>query len=115
MLASLLYVAPHIYSVTEQGIIHCYNAKTGEIVWRNRIGGKHSASPIFADGRIYFLAEADGESTVIEPGDKFKELAKNTLGELCKASMAVSGKNIIIRGEHNLYCIGPPPADAAGE
>jgi hypothetical protein len=60
-------------------------------------------------------AEADGESTIIVPGAEYKEIARNTLGELCKASMAVAGKNIIIRGEHNLYCIGPAPADAAGE
>jgi outer membrane protein assembly factor BamB len=115
MLASPIFIAPHVYTVTEQGIIHCFDAQTGESVWKHRIGGKHSASPIFADGRIYFLAEADGESTIIVPGAEYKEIARNTLGELCKASMAVAGKNIIIRGEHNLYCIGPAPADAAGE
>jgi len=111
MLASLLYAEPYVYSITEQGIIHCMNATSGEIVWRNRIGGKHSSSPIFADGRIYFLSELEGESVVIEAGGEFKELARNVLGEKCKASMAVSGRNIFIRTERNMLCIGPSPVE----
>ena len=82
---------------------------TGESVWNKRIGGKHSASPILAEGRIYFLSEPDGEATVIETGPEYKKIARNTLGELCKASMAVSQGNIFIRSEHNLFCIGESP------
>ena len=66
-LASMLYVA-YIYSVSEKGVVTCFDAADGEIVWQERIEGKHSASPVYADRRIYFLAEEDGETVVIEPG-----------------------------------------------
>ncbi|MCP4506590.1 MAG: serine/threonine protein kinase, partial [Fuerstiella sp.] len=84
----------------------CFRAATGDVVWQERIGGKHSASPIYADGRIYFLTEAEGETVVIESGPKLKILARNRVDEKCKASMAVSQGNLFIRSEHHLFCIG---------
>jgi len=109
-LASMLYIKPHLYGVTDKGVVHCYDAQTGKVVWRERIEGKHSSSPIYADGHIYFLEEATGESVVIQAGTKFKQVARNMLGEKCKASMAVSQGNLFIRSEQHLYCIGPRPA-----
>ena len=109
-LASMLYIKPHLYGVTDKGVVHCFDARTGEVVWRERIEGKHSSSPIYADGKIYFLEEATGESVVIEAGSKFKPIARNALGEKCKASMAVSQGNLFIRSERHLYCIGPSPS-----
>lgn len=108
-LASMLYVKPYIYSVTDKGIATCFRAATGDVVWQERIGGKHSSSPIYADGRIYFLTEAEGESVVIEPGPQLKILARNRLDEMCKASMAVSQRNVFIRSEQHLFCIGEGP------
>ena len=108
-LSSLLYVAPHIYAVTDAGIVNCFDAQTGEGVWQKRIGGKHSASPIYADGNIYFLSEIDGETIIIKPGDKFEEVARNSLGETCKASIAVSQGNLFIRSDKHLFCIGDRP------
>ncbi len=109
-LASLLYVKPHLYSVTDAGIATCFDAASGEIVWQERVGGKHSSSPVYADGRIYMLTEEEGESVVIAAGPEFKILARNKLDERCKACMAVSQGNLFIRSEKNLYCIGDPPA-----
>lgn len=105
-LASLLLANDLIYAVTDTGVLSCIDAKTGEQVWKKRIGGKHSASPILAEGRIYFLSEPDGEAIVIEAGPEYKEIARNTLSEVCKASMAVSQGNIFIRSEHSLFCVG---------
>lgn len=105
-LASMLYVKPYIYSVTDTGIVTCFLADTGDIAWQERIGGKHSASPIYADGRIYFLTEAEGESVVIEAGPNLKILARNRIDEKCKASIAVSQGNLFIRSEQHLFCIG---------
>ena len=65
----------------------------------------HSASPVFADGRIYVLSE-DGVTLVLSPGPKFEEVARNSLGETCLASMAVSQGRFYIRSATNLYCIG---------
>jgi outer membrane protein assembly factor BamB len=105
-LASLLYVKPYLYSVTDAGVVTCFEAATGDIVWQERIGGKHSSSPIYADGKIYFLSEAEGETTVIAAGGEFKVLARNTIGEKCKASMAASQGNLFIRTERSLLRIG---------
>lgn len=108
-LASMLYVQPHLYSVSDDGVVTCFLAATGEIVWQDRIGGKHSASPVYADGKIYFLSEVEGESVVIEAGTKLKILSRNRLGEKCKASIAVSQGNLFIRTEQTLYCVGERP------
>ena len=101
---SPIYVKPHLYAITDGGIATCYNPTNGEIIWQERVGGNFSASPVYADGKIYFLSEA-GETTVIEAGPQFKILAKNPLGEKCQASMAVSGKRLFIRSDKNLFCI----------
>jgi outer membrane protein assembly factor BamB len=109
-LSSLLYVAPYVYSVTNAGIANCFDARTGDQVWQKRIGGEHSASPVHADGLIYFLSETEGESVVIEAGPKYKEVARNRVGEMCKASMAVSQGNLFIRSDRHLFCIGAAPS-----
>lgn len=109
--SSLLYVKPYVYAVTDGGIATCYKGESGDIVWQERVGGNHSASPVYVDGRIYFLSE-QGETVVIEAGSDFKIAARNNLGEKCQASFAVSQKQIFIRTEKNLYCVGQAASDA---
>ena len=75
------------------------------LIWQERIGGTHAASPIYADGKIYFLS-MEGESTIIEAKPEFNILAKNMINERCQASFAASQKQLFIRSEKNLYCIG---------
>jgi outer membrane protein assembly factor BamB len=102
--ASPLLVGNELYMVTDNGIASCVDAKTGKEYWRARVGGNYSASPIYADGRIYFLSE-EGESVVIAPGQQLKHLATNQLDGRTLASMAVSGGSIFIRSETHLYRI----------
>jgi len=102
---SLLYVSPRLYSISDEGIANCIQGATGEILWRQRIGGKFSPSPVYADGKVYFLSEK-GKATVVEEGPQFKVVAENELGETCCASPAVSQGNLFIRTEKALYCIG---------
>jgi outer membrane protein assembly factor BamB len=102
---SFLYADGLLFAVNDSGIAQCLQAATGEQLWQQRIGGQHSASPILADGRVYFLSDG-GETTVIEAGRTFKLVAKNNLGEKCQASPAVSRRQIFIRAERHLYCIG---------
>ena len=102
---SMLYVKPYLYLVTEAGVAKCLKAATGEVIWRERLGDRYSASPVWADGKIYFLSEK-GTTTVIQEGTEFKVFAENELNETCKASPAVSQGNIFLRSEKNLYCIG---------
>lgn len=102
---SLLYVRPYLYTITDGGIAHSYKAENGEIVYAERVGGNHSASPVYAEGKIYFLSET-GETTVIEAGPEFKIVSRNPLNEKCQASIAGSWGNLFIRTDKNLFCIG---------
>jgi hypothetical protein len=90
--------------VSDIGIATSLDAKTGAINWQARLGGNYSASPVFADGRIYFLAE-EGVATVIAPGKEFRRLAMNTLDGATLPSMAVSRGSIFIRTDSHLYRI----------
>ncbi|HKQ75006.1 MAG TPA: PQQ-binding-like beta-propeller repeat protein [Blastocatellia bacterium] len=99
---SPLLVGDELYMVSDNGIASCVDAKSGAPNWQVRLGGNHSASPIYADGRIYFLSE-EGESAVIAPGKQFKELARNQLDGPTLASMAVSNGSIFVRSQTHLY------------
>jgi outer membrane protein assembly factor BamB len=99
---SPLAVGDELYVVTDGGIATCLDAKTGGVVWQQRLGGTYSASPVFADGRIYFLAE-QGVTTVIAPGREFRRLAANSLDGGLLASMAVSGGSLYLRTDSHLY------------
>jgi outer membrane protein assembly factor BamB len=101
---SPLLVGDELYLVSDNGIATCVDARTGKEYWRARVGGNHSASPIYADGRIYFLSE-EGQSVVIAPGQQLKHLATNQLDGLTLASMAVAGESIFIRSDTHLYRI----------
>jgi outer membrane protein assembly factor BamB len=86
------------------GMASCYEAASGTEVWRERLGGTYSASPILAGNRIYCFNE-EGKTTVIEAGRTFRKLAENTLPEGAKASPAASGKSLLIRTFNHLYCL----------
>jgi outer membrane protein assembly factor BamB len=101
---SPLAVGGELYVVNDGGIATCLDGKTGTILWQARLGGTYSASPVFADGRIYFPAE-QGVTTVIAPGRTFQRLATNTLDGALLASMAVSGGSLFLRSESHLYRI----------
>ncbi len=99
---SPVMVGELIFTVDDKGIATCLEAPTGEVVWRKRIGGKYSASPIYADGRIYFFSHED-KATVIEPARQYKELAVNKLDAGFMASPAVVGRAIYLRTKTHLY------------
>jgi outer membrane protein assembly factor BamB len=105
-MSSMLYVSSRLYLATETGVAKCFQAATGAVLWRERLGGKFSASPVWAEGKIYFLAEK-GKMTVVEDGPTFKIVAQNELGEKCCASPAISQGNLFIRTDKAVYCIGP--------
>lgn len=104
-LVSPLYVRPYLYTITRDNILHCIEASTGKIVWLRRLGGAYSASPVLTDGRIYVLSE-EGVTLVLRPGPQYDEVARNSIGETCLASMAVSQGHFYIRSSEHLYSIG---------
>ena len=107
--ASVLLHDGLIYMVDDGGIASCIDAKTGRKVVSKRIGGNYSASPLFADGRIYFFSE-DGKTTAIEPGREMKVLGESKLDAGFMASPAVDGNALILRTKTHLYRIEQPKA-----
>lgn len=102
---SLVLSGDLLFGVEDDGgMASCYDAKTGAEIWRERLGGNYSASPVLAEGRLYFFNE-DGKGVVIEAGRTFKKLAENTLADGGKASPAVAGKSLFFRSFKNLYRI----------
>jgi outer membrane protein assembly factor BamB len=101
---SPLLVGDHLYFVTDTGIASCVDAKSGTIRWQQRLNGNFSASPVFADGRIYFQSE-EGVTTVIAPGAEFRLLATNTLDGATLASMAVADGSMFLRTDRHVYRI----------
>ena len=109
--ASPIFVEGLIYLVSDDGIVNCIDAANGEPVWQKRIGGAFAASPIYAAGKIY-LCDRDGLTTIIKPGRKFDEVAKNTLDDGLMASPAVDGNALILRTKTHVYRIGRPNSES---
>jgi outer membrane protein assembly factor BamB len=101
---SLLLVKDLLFMIDDGGIASCLDAKTGAEIWRERVGGNYSASPVFAEGRIYFFSE-EGKTTVVEAGREFKKLAENKLEDGFMASPAIAGKAFFLRTKKQLYRI----------
>jgi outer membrane protein assembly factor BamB len=99
--ASMLVLGDELYFVSDAGIATCADPKTGTVHWSERLGGGFSASPVAADGRIYFQNET-GVGFVIKAGRTFELLAKNELAEPTLASYAVADGALFIRSEKYL-------------
>jgi outer membrane protein assembly factor BamB len=93
-----------VYLVSDDGIALCIDAKTGENVWRNRLGGNFSASPILVGDKLYFCSE-EGITTVIRAGRTFEKIASNDLEEPTLASPAAVDGALFIRTATALYRI----------
>ena len=99
--ASMLVLGNELYFVSDAGIASCADALTGEIHWSERLAGGFSASPIAAEGRVYFQNET-GTGYVLKAGKTFELLSKNDIGEPTLASYAVTNGAIFLRSEKYL-------------
>ncbi len=93
-----------IFMVSDNGILSCLDAKTGKLHYQERLGANFSASPLYADGRIYWQSE-EGETTAITPGREFRKLSSGTVEGQTYASLAVSGNSLFLRSATHLYRI----------
>jgi len=97
-----------LYILNNNGLFDAYNLKTGAEVYRQRlanVGSGFSASPIAADGKIYLSSE-DGDILVITAGEKFNQIATNSMGELLMATPALSEGVMYVRSATSLFAIG---------
>ena len=110
---SMIVVDDFLYGITDKGVIFCFDAGDGTEKWKRRFKGPVSASPVFANGMIYFTAE-NGQTMVIKANpEQFEEVATNQLGTSSFASFALADNKIYTRvGDKRggyqewLYCIG---------
>jgi outer membrane protein assembly factor BamB len=104
-----------LYTCSNQGVLTAYNAKTGERVYQERLGGTggaFTASPVASDGKIYLSSE-DGDVFVVKTGPKYELLSKNPVGEVMMATPAVSDGLLIVRTVSHLFAFGETPATSS--
>jgi outer membrane protein assembly factor BamB len=102
---SMLVAGDELYFVSDNGVATCLDARTRKAHWSERLGGDFSASPVWAEGRVYFLNE-EGTVYVVKADKTFELLATNELGERSLASPAVENGALYLRTESHLWRIG---------
>lgn len=103
-----LIYGDYLYVCRINGILLCYDAKTGEEIYKQRVGsmqGAFTASPVAADGKLY-LAGDYGDVHIVQAGPEYKLLATNELHESCLASPAISGNLLFVRTIGHLFALG---------
>jgi outer membrane protein assembly factor BamB len=101
---SVVVTDQEVYFVSDNGVATCLDAHTGKMNWTERLGGGFSASPVFAEGRIYFTNE-DGTTYIVRAGNEYELLATNELGERTLASPALDDGAIYLRTASHLWRI----------
>jgi outer membrane protein assembly factor BamB len=104
-ISSLVYDGGLLYMGNDVGAITVVDAKTGAKVWQERVEGIFSASPVAADGKIYFVSET-GETIVLRAGREPRIMARNDVGERLIASPAISNGQIFLRADDRLIAVG---------
>lgn len=104
-LSAPVLVGNRIYSTANNGVVTSVNADTGEEVWKGRIDGTFTASPIATSEHVYFCNE-EGTTYVIKASDTFEIVARGTLTEGQRASPAAADGRLFLRTFQSLYAIG---------
>ncbi|MBI4660248.1 MAG: PQQ-binding-like beta-propeller repeat protein [Verrucomicrobia bacterium] len=102
-----IVVREFLYCCNDAGVLACYDARTGQNLYTERLGTGGSgftASAVAADGKIYFTSEL-GTVYVVKAGPKFEVLAKNEMGETCMATPAISEGALFFRTRHHVVAI----------
>ncbi len=94
-----------LYVIADNGVLSTYDAKTGALIYQQRLPSTFSASPVAADGRLY-LASEDGDVFVVKAGRQYELLSRNTMGQPLMATPALSQGMLIVRGENAIYALG---------
>ena len=100
--SSPVIVGKHMYMMSDNGVASCVVFKTGKVVWAERVKGDFAASPVLANGKLFFF-DRKGFAPVIDASPTYKLVAKNKLPEGCMASPAIIGNAMIVRTTGHLY------------
>lgn len=102
---SLLLDGDLLFAVSDQGIASCWEAKTGKVLWAERLDGEFSASPVLAGGRVYCCNQS-GKTFVLAAGRAYELVAENRLDGGFMASPAVVGDVLYLRTKTHVYAVG---------
>ena len=105
---SPLIYRDHLYILQNQGILDCYELRSGKEVYRSRIphqGSGFSGSPVAADGVLYLPSE-DGDVFVVKAGPEFELIGHNSMDELLMSTPAISDGTMFVRAHRHLYAVG---------
>ena len=102
--ASPVFANGLVFLANNDGIATCVDAETGKEVWKERLGSAFRATPLVADGKIYFFTK-DAKTIIVAANREFKELQRNDLGEDLMASPAAAHGSLFIRTKGHLYRI----------
>jgi outer membrane protein assembly factor BamB len=103
-----------LYALVDIGVLRCFAAADGRLVYQQRLADSFLASPVAADGKVY-LASESGDVFVIRAGPRFEILAVNHMGEPIVATPAIARGMIIVRTTDALYGIAAATGDRPGE
>jgi outer membrane protein assembly factor BamB len=101
---SPLLVGDDLYVLADGGVLSCLDARTGKVHWSERLAGHFSASPLYADGKVYAQSE-EGVGFVVRAGHRFEEVARNDIGARTLASCAAADGALFLRTDKHLYRI----------
>ncbi len=103
---SAILVGDRYYIADDKGIGSCLDAHVGKLLWRKRFGDKFTASPVAADGKVFFTNEAGSTLVLDTTSANYQEVARNDIGEVVYSSLAISQGKVFIRTPKHLICIG---------
>jgi outer membrane protein assembly factor BamB len=111
---SMLARNGYLYAVVDAGVAMCWKTDTGAEVWKSRLGGKFTASPVMVGDKIFAVSE-EGKTSIFKASpDRFERIAENQLGDEAFATPTICGSRIYLRAasthngrrEETLYCLG---------
>lgn len=100
-----LVIGPHMFLLNDGGVATCVEHATGNVLWRERVGGDFFASPVAANGVIYAVAR-NGDVATFKASDKHQPIARMPLGDASHATPAIANGSMYLRTEKHLFKIG---------
>lgn len=106
--SSPVVVNGRLYMVTDNGVASCIDPETGDIIWRERLGGQYSGSPV-AFGELIYFSDENGKTHIVKADESLNIVKTNTLDDGMLASPAVAGNELYLRTKTHLYRIETLP------
>jgi outer membrane protein assembly factor BamB len=101
---SPLWYGGFLYVLNDRGVLTCFASETGKILWRKRLPGRYSSSPVIGGDHL-FVTNEHGTTYVLTLGDNSELVQENELQEPVFASVVFTGQLTLIRSSNHLWCL----------